>query len=118
MKIDSGNENIAMAEWFMNGFLHQDGELPDNSYPRIITPWTNEIEKRVISQPQPPLKRLPCSQKNYITCIDKLIHSKLANEFGCKTSILRKAQLHPLISNENWVGLEGNMQNLIKIPDR
>ena len=49
--------------------------MPDMSQVRVEEDYRNltiEIEgKRIIKQPNPPLKRLPCADLDYLTCTDR-----------------------------------------------
>ena len=46
------------------------------------------MEKRSMSQPQPPLERNPCSQERYYTCINKFLNNAMVNMYGCTLPLL------------------------------
>ena len=80
----------------MNAFLHEENELPDHTFLKIgIQGVQNyddipafKMEKRSMSQPQPPLERNPCSQERYYTCINKLLNNAMVNMYGCTLPLL------------------------------
>ena len=76
----------------MIGFLHEENELPEETYSKLILDGifvsaSSTIKKKITLQPQPPLERLPCAKERYSTCIDKEFHLRLEFEYGCKVSI-------------------------------
>ena len=73
-------------------FLHEANEMA-NEFSSYISPenWAHQkirLKKKTVSMPKPILQRLPCSQNEFFTCIDQQFHLVLAEEFGCKVSIL------------------------------
>ena len=86
--------NINTDDKPMIGFLHEENELPEETYSKLILDGVyvaagsaSTIKKKITLQPQPPLERLPCAKERYSTCIDKEFHQRLALEYGCKVSI-------------------------------
>ena len=86
--------HILFDTYYLDRFLyifHEANQMPDMSQVRVEEDYRNltiEIEgKRIIKQPYPPLKRLPCADLDYLTCSDRLFHSKLSNDHNCKVSI-------------------------------
>ena len=76
----------------MIGFLHEENELPEETYSKltldgIYVKAASTIKKKITLQPQPQLERLPCAKERYSTCIDKQFHLRLEFEYGCKVSI-------------------------------
>ena len=47
-----------------------------------------KMEKHIMSQPQPPLERNPCSQEKYYTCINKVLSNSVVNMYGCMVPLL------------------------------
>ena len=80
----------------MNAFLHEENELPDHTYLKIGIQGVQNyddipafrMEKHVMSQPQPPLERNPCSQEKYYTCINKVLSNSVVNMYGCMVPLL------------------------------
>ena len=85
---------IIFDTYYLDRFVyifHEANQMPDMSQVRVEEGYRNltiEIEgKRIIKQPNPPLKRLPCVDLDYLTCTDRFFHSKLSNNYNCKASI-------------------------------
>ena len=80
----------------MNAFLHEENELPDHSFLKVDIQGVEnyddipafKMEKRSMSQPQPPLDRNPCSQERYYTCINKFLNNAMVNKYGCMLPLL------------------------------
>ena len=72
-------------------FFHDHDELPDYSNSHLYYHKDQlidvEVEKEV--RVQTSLKRLPCSEKKYLTCQEMYFHFELNKRFGCQVSILR-----------------------------
>ena len=98
------------------GFIfifHDDNQLPDASKSRVVQDIASINiglkGKRIISQANPPLKRLPCTEEDYSACSDQLFHSKLAMEYSCKISILRGNTHSGNITHENLEECSNNV---------
>ena len=98
------------------GFIfifHDDNQPPDASKSRVVQDITSiNIDlkgKRIISQANPPLKRLPCTEEDYSSCSDQLLHSKLVMEYSCKVTILRGNANYGNITNENLEECSNNV---------
>ena len=85
---------ILFDTYYLDRFVyifHEANQMPGMSQVRVEEDYRNltiEIEgKRIIKQPNPPLKRLPCADLDYLTCSDRLFHSTLSNDHNCKVSI-------------------------------
>ena len=79
-------------------FLHEANEMANEFNSYVFNSYISPIhglyhqkirlKKKTVSMPKPALQRLPCSQNEFFTCIDQQFHLVLAEEFGCKVSIL------------------------------
>ena len=97
--------------------VHEWNQLPDVSSVRMVDSLYGRngyllLGKRIISQPKPQLERLPCSEDDYQTCVNKFFHATLAEEpYKCKVSILFSGQHLRNIDNK---GLEECSNNITK----
>ena len=104
------------------GFIfifHDDNQLPDASKSRVVQDIaSSNIDlkgKRIISQPQPPLKRMPCTEEDYSTCSNRLFHSKLAMDYGCKISLLEGNTYYGNTTNKNLEECSNNVTLEVKV---
>lgn len=96
--LPAGYEILFNMKTSHQSFVHEANEMANEygiSYALGLgTVYDRKIQlrKKTISMPKPALQRLPCSQYEYFTCIDQEFHLALAEEYGCKVSILYSGQ--------------------------